>query len=59
MRGVTIAAASVWALAAACVLLSGFPAGPWAGVALLLVAVYGLGLTAYAATHRGAAASSP
>jgi phosphatidylcholine synthase len=59
LRGVTIAAASVWALAAASVLLSGFPAGPWAGVALLLVAVYGLGLTAYAATNGGAAASSP
>jgi len=59
LRRVTIAAASVWALAAACVLLSGFPAGPWAGAALLLVAVYGFGLTAYAATNGGAAASSP
>jgi phosphatidylcholine synthase len=56
-RRVTIAAASAWALAAVCVLLSGFPAGSWAAVALLLVAAYGLGVTAYTATNRGAAAS--
>jgi phosphatidylcholine synthase len=58
LRPVTIAAAAVWALAATSVLLSGFPANPWAGTALLLVAVYGLGLTAYAATSRGTEASS-
>jgi len=53
LRPVTIGAAALWALAAGSVLLSGFPAGPWAGAALLLVAAYGLGLTAYAAS-RGA-----
>jgi phosphatidylcholine synthase len=55
LRPLTIAAAGVWALAAAAVLASGFPAGPWAGTILLLVAAYGLVLTAHTATNRQAA----
>ncbi len=56
LRPVTIAAAAAWIIAAAAVLAAGFPAGPWTGAVLLLVAAYGIGLTAHAATVRGAPA---
>ena len=52
LRPVTIAAVAAWALAAAAVLWSGFPAGPWAGTVLLLAAGYGVGLTAYGGPAR-------
>jgi phosphatidylcholine synthase len=55
LRPVTVAAAGLWALASVTVLATGFPAGPWAGAILLLVAVYGVGLTAHGATRRRAA----
>ena len=58
LRSVTIAAAGLWALAAVWVLASGFPAGPWTGAILLLVAVYGVGLTAHAAANRRTEAAS-
>jgi phosphatidylcholine synthase len=54
LRPVTIGAAVLWGLAAAVVLWSGFPAGPWAGAVLLLAAGYGVGLTAYAGGVREA-----
>jgi phosphatidylcholine synthase len=54
LRPVTMAAAVLWGLAAAAVLWSGFPAGPWAGAVLLLAAGYGVGLTAYAGGVREA-----
>jgi len=46
LRRVTIAATVAWIVAAAWILASGFPAGAWTGAVLLLVAAYGLGLTA-------------
>jgi phosphatidylcholine synthase len=52
LRPVTIAAAVLWGIAAAFVIGSGFPAGPWSGTALLLVAAYGIGLTIYAGRAR-------
>jgi phosphatidylcholine synthase len=52
LRPVTIAAAALWAVAAASVLWSGFPAGPLTGAALLLVAGYGLALTAWGGSRR-------
>jgi phosphatidylcholine synthase len=52
LRPVTIAAAVLWGIAAAFVIGSGFPAGPWSGAALLLVAAYGIGLTIYAGRAR-------
>jgi phosphatidylcholine synthase len=52
LRSVTIAAVVAWGVAAATVLWSGFPAGPWAGTVLLLVACYGVGLTTYANSAR-------
>jgi phosphatidylcholine synthase len=55
LRPVTIAAAGLWAVAAIAVLASGFPAGPLTGTVLLLVAVYGVGLTAHTAANRRAA----
>ena len=58
LRPVTFAAAGLWALAAVWMLASGFPAGPWTGAILLLVAVYGVGLTAHAAANRRAGPAS-
>jgi phosphatidylcholine synthase len=52
LRPVTVAAAALWIGAAVAVLAAGFPAGPWAGAILLLVAVYGVGLTAQGAGRR-------
>src|SRR5262245_32392179 len=52
LRPITILAAVAWGLAAASVLWAGFPAGPWAGAVLLLVAAYGVGLTAYTGLVR-------
>jgi hypothetical protein len=52
LRRVTIAAAALWSLAAASVLWSGFPARPLAGAALLLVAAYGIALTACSGRAR-------
>jgi phosphatidylcholine synthase len=52
LRPVTIVAAGLWAVAAIAVLASGFPAGRLTGAILLLVAAYGVGLTAYAAARR-------
>jgi phosphatidylcholine synthase len=52
LRPLTIAAAALWAVAAASVLRSGFPAGPLAGAALLLAAAYGIGLTAWGGTRE-------
>jgi phosphatidylcholine synthase len=46
LRAVTIAATVGWIVTAISVLVSGFPAGPWTGAALVLVAAYGVGLTA-------------
>jgi phosphatidylcholine synthase len=46
LRRVTIAATTVWIVAAIAVLVAGFPAGRWTGAALLLVAGYAIGLTA-------------
>jgi phosphatidylcholine synthase len=59
LRPLTIAAAGLWALAAVSVLAFGFPAGPWTGAILLLVAVYGVGLTARTAANRTEPASTP
>jgi phosphatidylcholine synthase len=59
LRPLTIAAAALWTLAAVSVLAFGFPAGPWAGAILLLVAVYGIGLTARTAADRTEPASTP
>ena len=52
LRAVTVAAFSAWGLAAAAVLWSGFPAGPWTGTMLLATLAYGLGLTVYAGRAR-------
>jgi phosphatidylcholine synthase len=52
LRRVTMVAAALWAVAAASVLWSGFPAGPLAGAALLLAAAYGIGLTAWGGTRE-------
>jgi phosphatidylcholine synthase len=49
---VTAAAMALWALAGAHVLWTGFPAGLWVKVILLLVAIYGIGLTVYAGRAR-------
>jgi phosphatidylcholine synthase len=49
---VTAAATVVWLLAAAHVLRTGFPAGPWGQAALLAVAAYYVGLTVYAGRAR-------
>src|SRR5262245_48283651 len=57
LRPVTIGAAGLWTLAAIWVLASGFPARPWTGAILLLVAVYGVGLTAHAAANRRTAST--
>src|SRR5262245_26316857 len=54
LRSVTIGATAVWILAGFSVLLWGFPAGPWTGAALLLVAGYGLALTVSAGWARRA-----
>jgi phosphatidylcholine synthase len=52
MRPLTIAASAAWGLAAATVLWSGFPAGPWAGAVLLMAVAYSVGLTAYGSRAR-------
>jgi phosphatidylcholine synthase len=49
---ITIAATVVGALTAAHVLWSGFPATAWSQTVLVLVAVYGVGLTLYAGRAR-------
>jgi phosphatidylcholine synthase len=59
LRPVTVAAAGLWAVASVTVLATGFPAGPWAGSVLLLVAAYGVGLTAQGAAASRRAASPP
>jgi phosphatidylcholine synthase len=60
LRSVTIAAAGLWAIAAITVVAAGFPAGPLTGALLLLVAVYGVGLTAHTAVNgQPGAASTP
>jgi hypothetical protein len=49
---VTAAVTGLWLLAAAAAVWWGFPAGPWAKAALLLAAVYGVGLVLYAGRAR-------
>jgi phosphatidylcholine synthase len=52
LRPVTAAATALGAAAAAHVLWTGFPAGPWVQIILLLAAAYGVGLTLYAGRAR-------
>ena len=52
LRPVTIAAAGLWGIAAGSALWNGFPAKSWEQAVLLLIAVYGLALTAYAGRAR-------
>ena len=44
LRGVTMTATVLWAVAAAAILWNGFPAGVVTGTTVVLVAVYGVGL---------------
>ncbi len=48
----TAVATALWLLAAAHVLVAGFPAGAWAQAILLLVVSYSIGLTLYAGWAR-------
>ena len=47
LRPVTLAVMVVWGVAAGSTLLSGFPASGWARAALLLAAIYGVGLAIF------------
>jgi phosphatidylcholine synthase len=49
---VTVAMSTLWAVAAAAILWSGFPAGPWTGAILLAGAAYAAGLTLFQGRAR-------
>lgn len=52
LRPVTLAVTLLWGVAAAWLLWSGFPAGPWQQAVLLMAAAYNIGLTLYAGLAR-------
>ena len=51
-RGITLAATGAWAVAAVAILWAGFPAGPLSGTVIVLVAIYGIGLSLASGTVR-------
>jgi phosphatidylcholine synthase len=58
LRPVTLAVMVIWGVAAASTLLSGFPASGWALAALLVAAIYGVGLALFGGLS-GAPRQSP